>query len=406
MFLSALVDAGLPLEYLTEKLRQLRLHEFEGVTAQKVHKGAVEATQIRFEIHDHEEDEHDDHDHDCDDDHDHDAGGDSDHACGHAHEHHHRHLHDIRDLIETSDLSERVKQTSFKMFLQLAEAEAKVHGMPIEEVHFHEVGALDSILDIVGAAAGLEYFDAEAIFSSALPLGSGQVQTEHGLLPLPAPATMELIRRAQAPVVPSRAIVELVTPTGAAILAALASFHQPEMKMLSIGIGAGQHDLEWPNILRVMIGQSGQVERAYVEIETNIDDMNPQIYGSVMANLYNIGAADVSFAPIYMKKNRPATKISVIAKKEIEPQICKLLLRETSTLGVSVHPIVMHEAEWKSQVIQTPYGPVPVKQKIIDEEIVQSTPEFDVCVRLAEENQIPVARIIMEIGSVACGKQA
>lgn len=398
MFLGALVDAGLPLEYLTEKLEQLRLHEFEGVAAQKVHKGAVEATQIRFEVHDHDE---------CDDhDEDHDGGGDSDHDSGHAHEHHHRRLSDIRDLIETSDLSERVKQTSLKIFLELAEAEAKVHGMPIEEVHFHEVGALDSILDIVGAAVGSEFFDIEAIYSSALPLGSGQVRTQHGLLPLPAPATMELIRRVQAPVVPSRANAELVTPTGAAILAALASFRQPEMKVLSVGIGAGQHDLEWPNILRVMIGQSGQVERTYVEIETNIDDMNPQIYGSVMTNLFTIGAADVSLTPIYMKKNRPATKITVIARSEIEPEICKLLLRETSTLGVRVHSISMHEAEWKVQVIQTPYGPVPVKQKIINGEIVQTLPEFDACVRLSEENQIPVARIIMELSAVAYGKRA
>ncbi|NLP11337.1 nickel pincer cofactor biosynthesis protein LarC [bacterium] len=231
MFLGALIDASLPVEHLTNQFEQLHLHEFEGASVQKVHKGAIEATILKFDLHE----DHDNHDYE-------------------DHHDHHRHFSDIRDLIETSALSKRVKQTSLKIFQQLAEAEAKVHGTSVDEVHFHEVGAVDSILDIIGAAVGLEYFDVTAVYASALPLGTGQVYTQHGLLPLPAPATMELIRKVQAPVVPSKATVELVTPTGAAILAALAEFRQPEMKITHLGIGAGQRDLEWPNILRVMIG--------------------------------------------------------------------------------------------------------------------------------------------------------
>jgi uncharacterized protein (TIGR00299 family) protein len=229
MFLGALLDAGLPVEHLSEQFKLLNMPEFHGVTTEKVHKGALAATLLKLEIHEHQE-EH-----------------------GHHHDHH-RHLGDIRSLIEASGLSESVQQTSLKIFQKLAEAEACVHGSSIEEVHFHEVGAVDSILDIVGAAIGLEYFNIQSVFSSALPLGTGQVVTQHGLLPLPAPATLELIRMAQAPVIASKATVELVTPTGAAILASLATFCQPEMRLEKVGIGAGRRDLEWPNVLRLMIG--------------------------------------------------------------------------------------------------------------------------------------------------------
>ena len=252
MFLGALLDAGLPIEYLSNQLRLLDLHDFYGVTIEKVHKGALIATLIKLDIHGHIDDHHDE-----------------------DHHSHHRHLSDIRNLIEASGLSERVKQTSLQIFQKLAEAEAKVHGSTIDDVHFHEVGAVDSILDIVGAAIGLEFFEVEAIYASPLPLGTGQVFTQHGVLPLPAPATMELIRLAQAPVIASSATVELVTPTGAAILAALAQFHQPDMNITHIGIGAGKRDLDWPNILRVMIGNPIKESGTHLEIETNIDDMNP-----------------------------------------------------------------------------------------------------------------------------------
>jgi uncharacterized protein (TIGR00299 family) protein len=385
MFLGALLDAGMPVEYISEQFRRLNLHEFHGVTAERVLKGALAATRLNLEIHDHSAEHPHDHDHD-------------DH---HDHHDHHRHLGDIRNLIEASSLSDRVKQTSLRIFQKLAEAEAKVHGSSIDEVHFHEVGAVDSILDIVGAAIGLEYFQIDALYASPLPLGTGQVVTQHGLLPLPAPATMELIRMAQAPVTASKATVELVTPTGAAILAALAQFSQPEVKVERVGIGAGQRDLEWPNVLRIMIGAAGQAGASYLEIETNIDDMNPQVYGYLMAKLFQAGALDVFFTPLFMKKNRPATKLSVIASKENESELCALILRETSTMGLRIKPVNMLEAQWKMQNIETRFGTVPVKIKYVQGEFIQAKPEFDVCVRLSEENKVPLMQILQETESLA-----
>ncbi|HEX7395208.1 MAG TPA: nickel pincer cofactor biosynthesis protein LarC [Anaerolineaceae bacterium] len=379
MFLGALLDAGLPIEHLSKQFKLLNLPEFQGVTAEKVNKGAFAATLLKLEIHEHQE-EHD-------------------HPDNHSS--HHRHLGDIRSLIESSGLSDAVRQTSLKIFQKLAEAEAKVHGSSIEEVHFHEVGAVDSILDIVGVTIGLEFFNIQSVFSSALPLGTGQINTQHGLLPLPAPATLELMRLAQAPVVASKATVELVTPTGAAILASLAAFHQPDMKLIQVGVGAGRRDLEWPNVLRLLIGIQEEVPGTHLEIETNIDDMNPQIFGHVMAKLFQAGALDVYFTPIFMKKNRPATMLSVIGRKEDEKSICDLLLRETSTLGVRVKPIWRHEAERTIRIIETCYGQVPVKLKILDGDIIQATPEFDDCVRLAEQAGIPVAQVLQEAVAVS-----
>jgi uncharacterized protein (TIGR00299 family) protein len=375
MFLGALIDAGMPVEYLSGQFKLLNLPEYRGVKAEKVHKGALIATLLELDIHEHQEE--------------------NDH---HSHQ---RNLGDIQTLIESSSLTESVRQTSLKIFQKLAEAEARVHGSSIEEVHFHEIGAVDSILDIVGAVVGLEYFQIQSVFSSALPIGTGQVITQHGLLPLPAPATMELIRLAQAPITGSSATVELVTPTGAAILAALASFGQPDMKVKHVGLGAGRGDLEWPNILRVLIGVPDEDMGTHLEIETNIDDMNPQIYGYVMEKLFQAGALDVYFTPIFMKKNRPATKLSVIARKQDEQRICDLILRETSTLGVRVKTISRHEAEREMRTIETSYGQVPVKLKIVDGEIIQSTAEFEACARLAEKNNVPVFQIIKEAEALA-----
>lgn len=450
MFLGALLDAGLPVEHLAEQFGLLDLPEFHGVGARKVMKGALAATLLDLDIeehthahehthdhvhagdpehshsheHDHEPDshagaeahvhahdhEHDhvhehDHDHDHDHvhehDHEHDHNHDHVHDHDHAHSHHHRNLSVITDLIMASGLSDAVKQTSLKIFQKLAEAEAKVHGTSIDEVHFHEVGAVDSILDIVGAAVGLNYFGIDAVYASALPLGSGQVNTAHGLLPIPAPATAELIRMAQAPVAPSTATVELVTPTGAAILAALAEFRQPTMRVTATGIGAGRREMPWPNVLRVMIGTADGAQETHIEIETNIDDMNPQVYGHVMSRLFDAGALDVYTTPIVMKKNRPATKLSVIARKSDEDRLCDLLLRETSTLGVRVTAFHRHEAAREFRDVETPYGPVPVKLKILEGTVVQATPEFDVCGRLAEEHGVPVLQVIREAEALA-----
>jgi pyridinium-3,5-bisthiocarboxylic acid mononucleotide nickel chelatase len=214
---------------------------------------------------------------------------------------------------------------------------------------------------------------------------------------------LELMRMANAPVIPSNASVELVTPTGAAILAALAEFSKPEMKIQQLGIGAGRRDLDWPNVLRVVIGDVLGKEATHLEIETNIDDMNPQIYGNVMGKLFQAGALDVYFTPIFMKKNRPATKLSVIASQDDEVKICDLILRETSTMGVRVHKVWRMETDREMRLVETRFGQIPLKLKIIDRMIIQASPEFDVCASLAEQSGVPVAEVLQAAASAGLG---
>ncbi len=377
MFLGALVGLGLPRDVLSGQVGSLGFEERVGVRAETVRKGALRATQITVDVemaHDH------DHDHD----HDH-------------HHPHHRHLSDIVGLFERSALSAKARAVSLDIFRALAEAEARVHGTGIEEVHFHEVGAVDSIVDIAGAAIGLEYLGVERLYASALPMGSGSVETQHGRLPLPAPATLELMQRARAPVVPSPAAVELVTPTGAAILAALATFEQPALSLLGAGTGAGQRDLPWPNVLRLIVGDtetgltaSGDV----VTIETNVDDMSPQALGHVMGRLLAAGALDVYFTPIQMKKNRPATMLSAVARRADEAALVRIVLRETSTLGARVRAVDRrYEAAREMRVVSTEFGEVPVKLKIVDGAVTQAAPEYDACARLAAERGVPLMQV-------------
>jgi pyridinium-3,5-bisthiocarboxylic acid mononucleotide nickel chelatase len=377
MFLGALLDAGLPVDHLADQFKRLNLPEFKGVAVERVQKGALAAVLLKLDIHKYKKDANQD-----------------------THDRY-RHLNEIQKIIEKSDLSKSVIEISLKIFCKLAEAEAKVHGCPVEEVHFHEVGAVDSILDIVGAGIGLQYFNVHSVYASALPLGTGQVKTHHGVLPLPAPATLELLRSVQAPVVSSPAKVELVTPTGAAILAELATFTQPDMRLQRIGIGAGRRDLDWPNVMRILIGEEDSNPGNHLEIETNIDDMNPQILGHVMAKLFQAGALDVYFTPIFMKKNRPATKLSVIVRREDELTICDLILRESSTLGLRVTPVWRHEAEREMRNIPTCYGDVPVKLKIMSGNVISATPEFEVCLRLAEAQGVPVHQILQEAAAAS-----
>ncbi|MCL5995744.1 MAG: nickel pincer cofactor biosynthesis protein LarC [Chloroflexi bacterium] len=364
MFLGALLDAGLPLGYLNEQVAALRLVEHVTLSVDQVHKGALRAAQLEVHV-------------------------ESTHPSDH------RHFTDIVQLIESSSLSPKAKSTSIAIFDMLAQAEARVHGSAVEEVHFHEVGAVDSIVDIVGAAAGLEYLGVEQLFASALPMVSGQVQTQHGTLPLPAPATLELMGMTRMPVVPSPAQVELVTPTGAAILATLATFEQPAMTVSRTGIGAGRREMPWPNVLRVILGESEVISSSgLVQIETNIDDMNPQVFGYVMGKLFAAGALDVFFTPIQMKKNRPATMLSVIARRTDEATLAQLILQETSTLGVRVLPLIhRYETQREMRAVQTEYGEVPVKLKYVDGKVTQAAPEHDVCARLAAERGVTLMAV-------------
>jgi uncharacterized protein (TIGR00299 family) protein len=229
------------------------------------------------------------------------------------------------------------------------------------------------------------------------------VHTRHGLLPLPAPATLELLRAAHAPLLPTPATQELVTPTGAVILCTLATFTQPAMILQRVGTGAGQRDLEWPNVLRVLIGEPGAGADTHVEIETNVDDMNPQLFGAVMSKLFASGALDVFFTPIYMKKNRPATRISVIGRQADEERLSQVLLRETTTLGVRVKTLRRHEAGREMRRVTTRWGEALVKIKLLDGIAVQASPEYESCVQLAEAAGMPVAEVWQEV--VAVGTQ-
>jgi pyridinium-3,5-bisthiocarboxylic acid mononucleotide nickel chelatase len=361
MFLAALLDAGLPLEVLQEGIDQLALTEKVELRLTETHKGALRAANLEVVV---------------------------------PHSHHHRHLSDILDILSASRLSAYTKETAAQVFTLLAEAEARVHGEPVEQIHFHEVGALDSIVDVTGAVIGLESLGIERLYASALPYGAGNIISEHGQLPLPAPATLEVLRLAKAPLVPSPAQVELVTPTGAAILGTLATFERPALQISGIGVGAGKRDLPWPNLMRLMVGEMPAEEPAeMVQIETNIDDMNPQFYAFIMEKLFAAGALDVYLAPIQMKKNRPATMLNLIAYRRDEAVLSELILRETTTLGLRIQPIVCSEARREFKQIQSAYGKLTVKQKILNGKVIQSVPEYDECVRLANENNVSLAEI-------------
>lgn len=365
MFLAALLDAGLPLEVLQQNIDKLNLPEKVELKLSEVHKGALRAADLEVIV---------------------------------PHSHNHRHLSDILEMINSSDLSEKVKNSASKIFQLLAEAESRVHGEPVEHVHFHEVGALDSIVDIVGAAIGLDYLGIEQLYASPLPYGSGTINSDHGLLPLPAPATLEVLRLIHAPLAPSSAVVELVTPTGAAILGSMATFSRPNLVMTHIGIGAGKRDLEWPNILRLMIGKVAEPDKSeMVQLETNIDDMNPQFFGYLMDLLFAAGARDVFMTPIHMKKNRPGILLGVIAFRKDESALAELLLRETTTLGLRVQPIGRYEASREFRQLDTRFGKVTIKAKVLDGKVIHATPEYDDCVRLAKENKVSLLEIYQTV---------
>ncbi len=308
----------------------------------------------------------------------------------------HRHYAGIAAMIEESTLPGGVKEKAQRIFFRLAEAEAKVHGVEIELVHFHEVGAVDSIIDIVGAAAALEWLGVDAIHGAPLPLGSGFVETAHGRLPVPAPATAELLRGI--PVHGEAGAGERVTPTGAAILAALADGfgRAPAMTVTGIGCGAGTKDFDdMPNVLRLFIGEmAGGLQRDEVAvIETHIDDMNPEILGHVMERLMEAGALDAAYSPLQMKKNRPAVKLTVIAGPGQRDELASLVLRETSAIGVRFYPAGRLKFSREKEERATSLGAVTVKVIRDGETVVRVTPEYDACRRIAAERGLPLLEV-------------
>ena len=313
----------------------------------------------------------------------------------HGEQQKHRHLPHIQKIIAAGEFSERARKNALAVFDRLAEAEAKSHAVPIEKVHFHEVGAIDSICDIVGACVALDLLGISEIHCSPINVGSGTVETEHGTLPVPAPATAELLK--DKPIYSAGPATELTTPTGAALMTTLAgSFGAlPPLRMTAQGFGAG--DKEFPmvaNVLRVMIGQrTGASESTTVSmIEANIDDSTPQLLGYTMERLLSEGALDVTLSPLFMKKNRPATLLSVMSSPDRAEHLAAIIFAETSTLGMRIHQAERRVLARTITEVETPYGTIRIKHA----ENGNATPEFDDCRRAAIEHDVPLRTVIAE----------
>ncbi|MFQ5695079.1 MAG: nickel pincer cofactor biosynthesis protein LarC [Terriglobia bacterium] len=368
MLLGALVDAGLPAETLEAELRKLPLKNWS-LKLTRTRRGALAATKLDFESHE---------------------------------AHHHRTWKTIRELIEASALTAGVKQRAQTIFQRLAEAEAAVHNVSVDNVHFHEVGALDSILDIVGAAIAFEALGLERIVASRLNLGGGTVETAHGRLPVPAPATAALLRNA--PVYSSGIDAELVTPTGAAIVAAQAAAFGPlpPLTLQASGYGAGTRELaEQPNVLRVLIGESRESQRASDEpevavIEANLDDMSPVVGGYVLEQALAAGALDVFYTPVQMKKNRPGVLLTVIAPPEKADALSHLIFEQTTTIGLRLYHARRRTLERAHVSVATPYGAVRVKVARLNGHVLNAAPEYEDCRRLAREKSVPLKQVLAE----------
>ncbi|MHB1415197.1 MAG: nickel pincer cofactor biosynthesis protein LarC [Chloroflexota bacterium] len=381
MILGALVDAGLDLEQLAAALDTLGVHGY-ALRAERVVSKGITGTRVHVDIehHHHHHDEHD-----------------------HHHDHDHRNLATILGLVRESGLSDSAKGRISLIFTRLAEAEAKIHGVSPQEIHFHEVGSVDAIVDICGAVVGLEMLGITSAYASPLPTGGGTVRCAHGVLPVPAPATMELIRAGNAPLRPVDVEAELVTPTGAAILTTLCQFKQPALRLESVGYGFGQRELPWANTLRLWIGSEsadGLDRDTVTVIEANIDDMSGELLGATMERLLEAGALDVYFSPIQMKKNRPAVKLSVIAADERTAELARVVLAETSTLGVRLHRLDRIKCPRWQEAVETPYGRVLVKAKQIGDRVVFS-PEYEDAARVARERAVPLAEVYAAVGAAA-----
>ena len=361
MLLAAVIDAGIPVDDLRAELKRLPLDGYD-LAAGRVKRAGIAAMHATIEVH----------------------GEPAPRTLG-----------DVLTIIEASSLPPGDREKGAVVFQRLAEAEAAVHGETVETVHLHDVGAVDAIVDVMGAVAGLRMLGVGRLYCSPLPLGDGEVSGPHGVLPVPAPATLELVRRAKAPVRATHTPGELVTPTGAAIVTTLATFDRPEMTVERVGYGAGTRDPEArPNVLRLWLGESSDAAtRPMLLIETNIDDMTGEMLAYVQEKLLAAGAADAWFTPVQMKKGRPAVMLSVLCAEPDEEKIARLLLRETSTLGVRVRPVHRWEAEREVLEFESSLGPAAVKVKRLPGEPPRAAPEFEACRRLAEATGLPLAEV-------------
>jgi pyridinium-3,5-bisthiocarboxylic acid mononucleotide nickel chelatase len=310
-----------------------------------------------------------------------------------------RNLPAITQIVEESDLPGTVKTRSLAVFRRIARAEAAIHGTTIEDVHFHEIGAVDTLVDVVGFVCALRRLQIEAVHSSPLTVGGGTIQTEHGRLPAPAPATLALLSEVGAPIVPGPAAAELVTPTGAALLAEFARFERPAMALRSVGYGFGSKEFDWPNALRVWLGDAPETPPApgsddAIFLACNLDDASGEVLGYALDRLLQAGALDAWFTPIHMKKGRPATQLSVLARPEDAARLAGLMLRETPTLGVRQLALSRTVAHREFRTVDTPWGPVQMKLKYLEGRVVSASPEYEDCARLALEASVPLQEVI------------
>ncbi len=379
MFLGAMLDLGLSPRVLRAELAKLHLRGYR-LAVRRVVKQNIRATKF---------------------------------DCAAKPAHIHRSYIDIAAMIQKSALSDGVKRRALNVFRRIGEAEAKIHGVPLEKIHFHEIGAVDSIVDIVGVCVAVEALNVNEIHAAPLPLGSGLVETAHGRFPLPAPSTLELLRGR--PTQRSSERVELVTPTGAALLTEFCSHFgsMPAMIIERIGYGAGTRDLEtMPNVLRAVLGDGtskstsrskskGEETDTISVLETNIDDMNPQLFGDVMERLLAAGALDVFMTAVQMKKNRPGTLLTVLCERNDVDRMADLLLTHTTSFGVRVHEVQRRKLARGIVKVKTKFGQIEVKIGRLGGKIVSRTPEFEPCKRAAAKASVPVKEVYSEATRVA-----
>ncbi len=310
----------------------------------------------------------------------------------------HRHLSHILKIIRDSRLSDSVKERATQIFTRLAEAEAKIHNVPVERIHFHEVGALDAIVDVVGACVGFELLGVERFVCSELHVGSGTVEMAHGRFPVPPPAVAELLK--DAPVYSTDIKGELVTPTGAAVISTVCREFGPLplMKIERTGYGAGGREYEnFPNVLRLMLGESegaaSSTDERLVVVETNIDDMSPQVYGHLMEEALRLGALDCYLAPVQMKKNRPGTLVSILCRPALRDVMCQLLLAETTTLGVRFYEVWRRALARETVKVETAFGAISVKVARLDGKVIKGMPEYEECRAAAERAGVPLLEV-------------
>jgi uncharacterized protein (TIGR00299 family) protein len=361
MIIGSLLDAGLDFKLFESEILKLNFKGYR-LLSEKVMRNGISGTKFSVEV---------------------------------TENHPHRTFRDIADIITGSSLDENIRKKIISIFKRIAEAEGKIHGVSPEEVHFHEIGAVDSIIDIAGAVIGLQLLGIEKIYSSKINTGSGFVNSMHGKIPVPAPATVELLRGI--PVFDSGIKFELTTPTGAGIISVLCSdFYMPDMIFSNTGYGAGSRELEVPNLLRIITGEikADSIMEPVSVLETNIDDLNPQVYEYAMNRLLSAGALDVFIIPCIMKKSRPGSILKVICETGTEKKLAGIIARETTTSGIRISIENRFRYNRRFEKVETPFGMINIKIIYDGDEILTANPEFEDCVKSAGEYDVPVKKVI------------